>query len=145
VRHSFRVWSVIVATSVGVGLGFVGSFVGSFVGGSVGGSVGSFAQAKSKGAPAAAAAGPKKDVNACGCYKDGAGACFCGKKGKCACPGDCEPKGCEEKRNKEIEKEVAAETKKAHEADKKQRQASRNSDAKAPKPKPKPKPDGVGQ
>ena len=129
-RHSFRVWSVIVATSIGVGLGFVGAFGETF------------AQAKSKGAPAA---GPKRDVNACGCYKDGAGACFCGKKGKCACPGDCEPKGCEEKRNKEIQKEVAAETKKAHEADKKQRQSSRSSATKAPKAKPKPKPDGTGQ
>jgi hypothetical protein len=122
------VWSVIVATSVGVSLGFVGGFAGSF------------AQGKSKGGTTAAAAGPKKDVNACGCYKDGAGACFCGKKGKCACPGDCEPKGCEEKRNKEIQKEVAAETKKAADADRKQRHAS-HAGTKAPKRKP----DGVGQ
>jgi hypothetical protein len=126
------VWSVIVATSIGVGLGFVGA-LGDTLGGT-------FAQAKSRSAPAA---GPKRNVNACGCYKDGAGACLCGKKGKCACPGECEPKGCEEKRNKEIDKEVAAETKKAHEADKKQRQSSRSSEAKAPKPKPKPK--GAGQ
>lgn len=137
-RHSFRVWSVIVATSIGVGLGFVGTFGGTFVG-TFGDGI---AQAKSKSAPAA---GPKRDVNACGCYKDGAGACLCGKKGKCACPGDCEPKGCEEKRNKEIEKEVAAETKKAHEADKKQRQSSRASETKARKARPKPKPDGTGQ
>jgi hypothetical protein len=128
VRHSFRVWSVIVATSVGVGPGFVGGFAGSF------------AQAKSKGGTTAAAAGPKKDVNACGCYKDGAGACFCGKKGKCACPGDCEPKGCEEKRNKEIQKEVAAETKKAADADRKQRHGSHAGTKTA-----KHKPDGVGQ
>src|SRR5258707_8938874 len=120
VRYCFRVWSVIVATSMGVGLGSGGTLGGTFGEG--------FAQAKSKSAPAA---GPKRDVNACGCYKDGAGACLCGKKGKCACPGDCEPKGCEEKRNKEIDKEVAAETKKAHEADKKQRQSSRSSETKA--------------
>jgi hypothetical protein len=99
------------------------------------------AQAKAKSKTVTADAGPKKDVNACGCYKDGAGACFCGKKGKCACPGECEPKGCEEKRNKEIQREVDAETKKAHEADKKQRAASHETAAKEPKHKP----SGVGQ
>jgi len=109
--------------SIGVGWSFVASFAG-------------VAWAKGKAGTTAAAAGPKRDVNACGCYKDTAGACFCGKKGKCACPGDCEPKGCEEKRNKEIQKEVAAETKKAHEADKRQRHSSRAATAKAPKHKP---------
>jgi hypothetical protein len=100
------------------------------------------AEANAKAAkPSAADAGPKRDVNACGCYKDAAGACFCGKKGKCACPGECEPKGCEEKRNKEIDREVAAETKKAHEADKRQRASSRATAAKEPKHKP----SGVGQ
>jgi hypothetical protein len=58
---------------------------------------------------AAAAGTPNK----CGCYKDTAGTCFCAKKGKCGCPGDCEPKGCEEQRDKEIQKEIEAETKKA--------------------------------
>jgi hypothetical protein len=53
------------------------------------------------------------DRNKCGCYKDGAGTCFCDKKAKCGCPGDCEPKGCEEARNKELQKEIDAETKKA--------------------------------
>jgi hypothetical protein len=61
--------------------------------------------------PAFAEAGNKP--NACGCYRDSSGSCFCGKKGKCACPGECEPKGCEEKRAKELDKEIAAETKKA--------------------------------
>jgi hypothetical protein len=56
-------------------------------------------------------------TNACGCYRDSAGSCFCGKKGKCACPGDCEPKGCDEKRAKQLEKEIAEETKKATAAD----------------------------
>ena len=50
------------------------------------------------GVPAVQAANPP--VNACGCYRDSVGACFCGRKGKCECPGDCEPKGCEEKRAK---------------------------------------------
>jgi hypothetical protein len=72
-----------------------------------------------KGAPAQAE-GPK--VNACGCYRDVAGMCYCGKKGKCDCPGECEPQGCEERRAKELEKEVAAETKRAREAEKKQRE-----------------------
>jgi len=81
---------------------------------------------------------PAKTVNACGCYADSAGRCFCGRKGKCACPGECEPKGCEEKRAKEMEKEVAAETKKAAEAEKKQRKTERQGD-KPVKDKPKPK------
>ena len=59
------------------------------------------------------------DRNKCGCYKDGAGTCFCDKKAKCGCPGDCEPKGCEEKREAQMKKEIEAETKKAAEADKK--------------------------
>jgi len=50
--------------------------------------------------------------NNCGCYKDGA-TCFCDKKAKCGCPGDCEPKGCEEQRDKALQKEIDAETKKA--------------------------------
>jgi hypothetical protein len=53
------------------------------------------------------------DHNKCGCYKDGAGTCFCDKKAKCGCPGDCEPKGCEAQRDKELQKEIDAETKKA--------------------------------
>jgi hypothetical protein len=51
--------------------------------------------------------------NKCGCYKNEAGTCFCDKKAKCGCPGDCEPKGCEEQRDKELQKEIDAETKKA--------------------------------
>jgi hypothetical protein len=61
--------------------------------------------------PAFADAGNKP--NACGCYRDSSGSCFCGKKGKCSCPGECEPKGCEEKRARDLDKEIAAETKKA--------------------------------
>jgi hypothetical protein len=94
-----------------------------------------------KGKTAASTPSTKKDVNACGCYKDTAGACFCGRKGKCTCPGDCEPKGCEEKRAKQMQKEIAAETKKAAEADKKQRKASHDSASKPAKHKT----DGVGQ
>jgi hypothetical protein len=109
-RHSFRVWLVFAAVIVGGG-----------------------AHAKDGDKKAAA---PAHEVNACGCYKDTAGACFCGKKGKCACPGDCEPKGCEAKR----EKEVAAETKKAAAADKKQRQSAHD----ASKPG-KHETDGTGQ
>ena len=68
---------------------------------------------------AAEAASPA--LNACGCYRDSAGSCYCGKKGgKCVCPGECEPQGCEEKRAKEIQKEVDAEAKRAREAEKKQ-------------------------
>jgi hypothetical protein len=123
-RQSSRILWVIVAVLLGGG---VGGF--QLLGG----------RAEAKGKSAKADDGPKHEVNACGCYKDGAGACFCGKKGKCSCPGDCEPKGCEEKRNKEIQKEVAAETKKAHDADQKQRSKEHASK------EPKHKPSGVGQ
>ena len=61
--------------------------------------------------------------NACGCYQDSTGSCYCGKKAKCGCPGECEPKGCEEKRAKELEKEIQAETKRAQDAERKQREA----------------------
>jgi hypothetical protein len=67
------------------------------------------------GAGRAAAA----DKNKCGCYKDDAGVCFCDKGAKCGCPGDCEPKGCEQARDKQIQKEIEAETKKAAQADRK--------------------------
>jgi hypothetical protein len=53
-----------------------------------------------------------QDRNKCGCYRDGA-TCYCDKQAKCGCPGECEPKGCEEKRNRELEKQIEAETKKA--------------------------------
>ncbi len=87
------------------------------------------AAAKAKKQAAAPPAAGKK-VNACGCYADAANNCFCGRKGKCDCPGECEPKGCEEKRAKAMDKEVAAETKRAAEADKKQKQKSAEAEKK---------------
>ena len=59
----------------------------------------------------------KHPTNACGCYGD-SNSCFCEKKAKCGCPGECEPKGCEEQRQKQIEKEIEAETKRAKEDEK---------------------------
>jgi hypothetical protein len=48
--------------------------------------------------------------NACGCYTDDKGQCKCSRKvAKCGCPGECEPVGCEAKREKQAEKEAAAE------------------------------------
>ena len=87
--------------------------------------------------------------NACGCYRDSGGSCFCTKKGKCACPGECEPKGCEEKRAKQMQKDIAAETKKAADDDRKERQSEGNpgvgsKDETKPRRKPVDK-DGVGQ
>lgn len=85
------------------------------------------------GSRAVAADHPKP--NACGCYRDSAGACFCGKKGACNCPGECEPKGCDEKRGKQIDKEIAAETKKAQ-------AAARSGNAMKEKPTPESDDDG---
>jgi hypothetical protein len=83
--------------------------------------------------PVTAAPVAGRKVNACGCYADTLGNCFCGRKGKCACPGECEPKGCDDKRAKEMQKAVAAETKKAADADKKQKQKSIDAEKKETK------------
>jgi hypothetical protein len=64
------------------------------------------------------------EKNKCGCYKDGSGTCFCDKKAKCGCPGDCEPKGCNEQREKQIQKEIEAETRRASESDRLRRASS---------------------
>ena len=68
------------------------------------------------GGPSAGAT--KRPLNACGCYGE-AGNCVCERKAKCGCPGECEPKGCEEARQKQMQKEIEAETKKAKEAEQK--------------------------
>jgi hypothetical protein len=93
-----------------------------------------FAKDKPKSPPSATSAGsattkgkppPGENVNACGCYRDARGGCVCtDKKGKCECPGECEPVGCGEKRDKEIEREMAAEVKRVQDEEKK-RQADR--------------------
>ena len=51
-------------------------------------------------------------MNACGCYRDDTGACKCEKKSKCGCPEECEPVGCEEKRQKQADREAEAALKK---------------------------------
>ncbi len=61
-----------------------------------------------------------EERNHCGCYRDPSGACFCEKKAACGCPGECEPRGCEEKRERDLQKEIQAETKKAEESGRKQ-------------------------
>jgi hypothetical protein len=60
-----------------------------------------------------------EERNRCGCYRDGTGACFCEKKATCGCPGECEPRGCEDKRDKELQKQIQEETKRAQEAGRK--------------------------
>jgi hypothetical protein len=58
--------------------------------------------------------------NKCGCTRNESNnTCSCSKGAKCGCPGDCEPKGCEEKREAQMKREIEAETKKAAEADRK--------------------------
>ena len=58
-------------------------------------------------------------ANKCGCYEDGAGGCHCAKKSQCGCPGECEPSGCEQKREKEFAKEAQDELKRQQQEDKK--------------------------
>ena len=67
------------------------------------------------------AAAADDGLNACGCRQGSSGACYCEKKSHCGCPGECEPKGCEEKRAKQLDKEVQEETRKAEEASRRQR------------------------
>jgi hypothetical protein len=55
-----------------------------------------------------------KPLNACGCYTEN-DTCYCEKKAKCGCPGECEPKGCEVERQKKLQREIEAETKRATE------------------------------
>jgi hypothetical protein len=47
--------------------------------------------------------------NACGCYQEPGGGCKCVRKARCGCPGECEPVACEAKREKQAEREAAAE------------------------------------
>src|SRR6476619_6727976 len=69
-------------------------------------------------------------ANKCGCTRNESNnTCSCSKAAKCGCPGDCEPKGCEEKREAQMKKEIEAETKKAAEADRKHK-ASAGSEGK---------------
>lgn len=55
-----------------------------------------------------------KNLNACGCYTEN-DTCYCEKKARCGCPGECEPKGCEVERQKKFQREIEAETKRAAE------------------------------
>jgi hypothetical protein len=75
-------------------------------------------------------------VNACGCREGAPGQCICEKKSRCGCPGECEPKGCEEKRGKQLEKEIQAETKKAEEAQRRQRVRQDRQDKEEQQPEP---------
>jgi hypothetical protein len=88
---------------------------------------------KTKSAPAAKSGPPPGEtVNACGCYHDAKGGCVCtDKKAKCECPGECEPIGCGEKRDKEIEREMAAEIKRAQDDEKRRNEEAEADDAKA--------------
>lgn len=63
-------------------------------------------------------------INACGCGRDLTGSCVCQKVARCGCPGECEPKGCEEKRAKQLEREILAETKRAADEDRKRNAVS---------------------
>jgi hypothetical protein len=67
--------------------------------------------------PAQVVRAEKHPTNACGCYGE-SDSCTCEKTAKCGCPGECEPKGCEVERQKQLQKEIDAETKRAKEEEK---------------------------
>ena len=65
------------------------------------------------------------EKNKCGCTRNESNnTCSCAKGAKCGCPGECEPKGCEEKREQQMKREIEAETRKAAEADRKHKASS---------------------
>lgn len=81
--------------------------------------------------------------NACGCRSDSAGNCYCERNARCGCPGECEPKGCEEKRAKQLQREVEIETKKAEAAARQHRPAATDESSQRVEPRshePAPKP-----
>ena len=84
--------------------------------------------------PATAAAGG--DRNACGCYGDGAGTCYCDKGARCGCPGECEPKGCEQQRERQFEKEVETETRRAKDLERASEGKGPDTETPAPPPPP---------
>lgn len=71
------------------------------------------------------------EPNACGCWKDAQGVCLCTRSSRCGCPGECEPRGCDEARARALEKEMEAELEKAREAERKQRAAREQEEAEA--------------
>jgi hypothetical protein len=89
--------------------------------------------AKKKDAtPAARGSAPRGvTLNACGCYREGSSCVCTNKNARCDCPEDCEPIGCEEKRQKEMDREIAAEVKHAQDEEKKREEAEAARERKA--------------
>jgi hypothetical protein len=83
------------------------------------------------GGSSSSARGEEDKTNACGCYQNTAGQCICTRRGKCDCPGECEPKGCDEKRQKELNKAIQEETRKAEAAEKKRQEEAAQKQRKA--------------
>jgi hypothetical protein len=94
--------------------------------------VGAIALLGGPGSRAALAA--EEALNACGCRQGSGGLCFCEKKSRCGCPGECEPKGCEERRAKQLDKEIQAETRKAEEATRRQKTRQADTEESSPAP-----------
>jgi hypothetical protein len=54
-------------------------------------------------------------TNACGCFEQSPGVCACLKVSRCGCPGECEPLGCEDKRQEDLARRMDEELKKIKE------------------------------
>jgi hypothetical protein len=103
------------ALAGGVSLGVL---AGDGFAGASGTNVGTRARASTPAATTTASES-NPGANKCGCYEDSAGSCHCAKKSQCGCPGECEPSGCEQKREKEFAKEAQDELKRQQQEDKK--------------------------
>jgi hypothetical protein len=73
--------------------------------------------------PPSAQADPEPPrVNRCGCYEESAGICKCLRKSACGCPGECEPLGCEQRRQEDLGRRMQEELKKIRDEDRNRNQ-----------------------
>jgi hypothetical protein len=77
-------------------------------------------------------------MNACGCYRNDQGACVCTRKSKCGCPEECEPMGCEVKRQREADRAADAALKQIAERERKKASEMAEVSKKAAKARPAP-------
>ena len=73
--------------------------------------------------PSAHARPESPRINRCGCFEESAGVCKCLRRSRCGCPGECEPLGCEEKRQKDLARRMEQELEKIRD-DERQREES---------------------
>jgi hypothetical protein len=74
----------------------------------------------------------KPRVNRCGCYEESPGVCKCRRNSSCGCPGQCEPLGCEEKRQKDLARRMEEELKRIRDDERERNQSKPTSEVERP-------------